>query len=568
MENYERLIGVARGKYPADIILTNGRVVNVFTGEIETCDVALCGERIAGVGHYHDGASVINLEGRYLIPGLINGHVHIESSLLDVPQYAQAIVPHGTTTVITDLHEIANVSGLHGLRYILGQAQHLPLKIFLMAPSCVPATNLETSGAEIGHQEILNMLSWDSCLGLGEMMNVKGVINADPLVLRKLRIEHTHIIDGHAPGLSGRDLNAYISAGIGSDHESTTLNEAKEKLQRGMYIMVREGSSEKNLEAILPLVDDKNYLRFILVVDDRTATDLKRDGDIDGVVRKAIALGLDPVKAVRMATLNPATYFGLRGYGAVAPGYLANLVVLDDIRDFNIDRVFFQGREVAQEGRATFSHSPGREPELPWAMHVKPFMPQSLRLRCGLRNMPVIEVVPGQIITRKVIKEVLVSGGEVVSDTRRDILKLAVVERHHASGNIGLGLVSGIGLKKGAIASSVAHDSHNIIAVGVEDTDLFRALKEVELVGGGLVAVAEGQVESLPLPVAGLLSNATLDEVVSKLESLDSMVHRMGSTLESPFATLSFLALPVIPELRLTDKGLVDVKEGRLIGLG
>jgi len=560
-----RLISVAKGELPADLILANARVVNVFTGEIEPGNVAICGESIAGVGNYHQARQVLDLRGRYLAPGLINGHTHLESSMLDVGQYARAVVPQGTLTVVTDLHELANVCGLEGIRYVMDYARRLPLELFLMAPSCVPATSLETSGADLEPETLRQVLRWKGVIGLGEVMNFPGVLGADATVLDKINLARGKVVDGHAPGVTGKNLTAYIAAGIYSDHESVSLDEAREKLRQGMYLMIREGSSEKNLDALLPLVTDRTYKRCLFVVDDRSCVDLLRDGDIDAVVRKAIRGGLDPVRAIQMATINVAECFRLARLGAVAPGYTADLIIIGELSSLQIDMVFHQGRLVAKEGKPLFPLYQPRGEELTNTVNIKPFDREALRLLASGETEPVIEIVPGQIITRKRTEKVKVLDGVVMPDIGRDILKLVVVERHKATGNIGLGLVTGFGLKRGAVASSIAHDSHNVIAVGTNDEDIFIAVKEIEKLQGGLV-VANGKVlASLALPIAGLLSDEPLEVVVDKLERLEQIAKDLGTTLPSPFATLSFLALPVIPELRLTDLGLVDVNEFKLI---
>jgi len=549
-----RLISVAKGELPADLLLANAKVVNVFTGKTEPGNVAICGDKIAGVGDYNKAKEVVDVGGRYIAPGLINGHIHPESSMLDIAQYARAVVPRGTTALVTDLHEIANVSGLEGIRYILNRARRLPLDLFLMAPSCVPATDRETSGANLGPEEISNIIRFKECLGLGEVMNFPGVIGGDGVVLKKIGLAEGKIIDGHAPGLSGKALSAYIAAGIYSDHESVSLDEAREKLGRGMWLMLREGSSEKNLEALLPLVTDKTFQRCMFVVDDRSCLDLLKDGDIDGVVRKAIRLGLDPVRAIQLATINPAEYFRRQGLGAVAPGYMANLIVLGDLTQLKIEQVFYRGKPVAKNGEPLFP-TPKASGGLDDTVRIKPFTTEALKFTASGGNEPVIEVIPGQIITRKKMEKI-----RAVPDLERDILKLVVVERHRATGNIGVGLVGGFGLKRGALASSIAHDSHNIIAVGASDGDIFTAIKEIERLKGGLVAAAGGKVlASLALPVAGLLSDQPLEIVASKLEKLERTAAELGTKLDSPFATLSFLALPVIPEIRLTDRGVVEV---------
>ncbi len=561
-----RLVLVAKGEMPADLVLANARVVNVFTGEIQPGSVAIYGGKIAGVGDYSRAKEAFDLEGRYLAPGFIDGHVHLESSMLDVAQYARAVVPRGTSAIVTDLHEIANVSGLAGMRYVLDSARRLPLDLFLMAPSCVPATHLETSGANLAAAALRQVLRWRKCIGLGEVMNYPGVIGGDEAMLEKINLFRGKVVDGHAPGVRGKELSAYIAAGIYSDHESVTLEEAREKLEQGMYTMIREGSSEKNLEALLPLVTDETYKRCMFVVDDRSCVDLLGDGDIDAVVRKAIALGLDPVRAIQLATVNPAEYFGLKGLGAIAPGYMANLVVIDDLSDLRIDRVYYRGKPVAEGGNALFPVNIAAGRGLTDTVHIKPFGVEDLKLTVSGETVPVIEIIPGQIITRKRQEKVKVVEGAVVSDVDRDILKLAVVERHHATGNIGLGLVTGFSLKQGALASSVAHDSHNIVAVGTNDEDILTAVRGIEKLQGGLVAAAGGRVlGSLALPVAGLLSREPLETVVEKLGKLERTAAGLGTTLTSPFSTLSFVALAVIPELRLTDLGLVDVTEFKLI---
>jgi adenine deaminase len=397
-------------------------------------------------------------------------------------------------------------------------------------------------------------------------MNYPGVLAGDDGILGKIESARGKVIDGHAPGVTGKDLNAYTGLGISSDHESVSLAEAAEKLGRGMYVMIREGSTEKNLEALLPLVTDKTYQRCFFVVDDRNCMDILHDGDIDAVVRKAIRLGLDPVRAVHLATINTAEHFRLEGLGAVAPGYYANLIVLDSLTDFKVKAVFYRGYQVARDGKPLFELRESQKGQLSHTVNVKPFSLDALKLKAKDEQALAIEIVPGQIVTRKKQIKVNVSEGLVTPDTSRDILKAAVVERHKATGNIGVGLVTGFGLKRGALASSTAHDSHNIVAVGTNDEDIYAAVKEVERLQGGIVVAAGGKVlGSLATPIAGLLSKEPLERVVAGLEKLEKTAKELGCTLPSPFAALSFLALPVIPELRLTDLGLVDVNEFRLI---
>jgi len=562
----EKLIATARGEAQADLLLTNARIINTFTAEIEKGNIAISQGRIAGIGDYSQAKQKIDLKGKYLAPGLINGHIHIESSMLHISEYARAVVPRGTSAIVTDLHEIANVAGLKGIRYLMDCARTLPMDCYFMAPSCVPATHLETSGAELGAKELKIAFRWKNVIGLGELMNFPGVLMRDKEVLKKVRLARGRVIDGHAPRVSGKDLNAYLTAGASSDHESTTLEEGREKLRRGMYLMIREGSSEKNLDDLLPLVTDKTYRRCLFVTDDRTCADLLREGDIDAVVRKAISRGLDPIRAIQMATINTAEHFRLRQVGAIAPGYAANLIAIDDLSKLSVDMVFHKGKLVAQNGKPLFSSSWRSDPEISHSVNIKPFNIEALKIPASRKNLPIIEIVPGQVTTKGIKLEPKVRDGFVVPDIERDILKLVVVERHKASGNIGLGLVKGFGLRKGALGSSIAHDSHNIVVAGTNDHDIFAAVKEISRLQGGLVAAAGGKIKgSLALPIAGLLSEEPLETVVSKLEELQKIAAGLGCVLPSPFATLSFLALAVIPELRLTDKGLVDVVAFKLL---
>jgi adenine deaminase len=561
----KELISVSGGEMPADLLLKNARIVNTFIGEIEQADVAIYGDRIAGVGDYSNAKEIIDLRGKFLAPGLINGHTHIESSMLHPARYAEAVVPRGTLTVVTDLHEIANVCGSEGIKFVTDVTRKLPLDMLFMAPSCVPATHLETSGARINSKEIKRILAHPKIIGLGEMMNFPGVVSGDEEVLKKISASKGKVIDGHAPGLAGKELNAYLSSGILSDHESTTLEEGKEKLRRGMYLMIREGSSEKNLDALLPLVTDNTYKRCFFVVDDLSCSDLLREGDIDAVVRKAIDRGLEPVRAIQMATINAAEYFRLHNRVGIGPGYIANLITINDLAKLEIDMVFYQGKLVARQGKPLFSPPPITL-ELRATVRIKPPMGKSLKIAAADETYPVIEIIPGQIVTKKAMEKVKVVDGAVMPDVERDILKLVVVERHRASGNIGIGLVKGFGLKKGALASSVAHDSHNIISVGTSDLDILKAIEEINRLQGGLVVCADLEIlASLPLPIAGLLSPEPLDVVVSQHEIVEKTAASLGKLPPAPFAILSFLALPVIPELRLTDLGLVDVSEFKLL---
>jgi adenine deaminase len=559
------IIAVARGDKEADLILRNARIINTFNGSIEEGNVAISGNRIAGIGDYNKSTKTIDLKGKYLAPGLINGHTHVESSMLHPARYAAAVIPRGTTSLMTDLHEIVNVCGIKGLEFYRSWAEKLPVDMFFMVPSCVPATHMETSGAEITPDDIRKLLELPNVLGLGEMMNFPGVIFGDPVVLQKIINAGGRVINGHAPMVSGKQLNAYISAGISSDHESTGLEEAREKLAKGLHLMIREGSTEKNLEDLLPLVTDSTYKRCMFVVDDRSCSDILSDGDIDAVVRKAIALGLDPVRAIQLASINTAEHFRVFDRGAIAPGYIANMIIISDLDNLIIDTVYYQGNPVAEDGKL-LEQLPAPGKELTDTINIKPFSVESLEIKTNNTDFPVIGIVPGQIITKRYGGGFKPVNGKVEPDLERDILKLVVVERHKATGNIGLGMVNGFGLKKGALASSVAHDSHNIIAVGTNDNDIYEAINDVARNGGGLTVCNNGNIlASLPLPVGGLLSAEPLKYVVSQHDKIDSIAASLGNLPVAPFALLSFLALPVIPELKLTDKGIVDVVQFKII---
>ncbi len=565
MTRARRLIGVARGQARAELLLRDARIVNTLSGCIERGDVLVSDGRIAAIGSFDSARRVMDLDGAFLLPGFIDGHTHIESSMLHPARYAEAVVPHGTLTLVTDLHEIANVCGVEGIEFCMRSGAKLPLDMKFMAPSCVPATSLETSGAALDAGVIRRLLRRRDVIGLGEVMNYPGVLSGSAEVLDKLEAARGRPIDGHAPGLLGRDLSAYVSAGIMSDHECTSLDEARQKLAVGMRIMIREGSSEKNLEALLPLAAGETYRRCMFVVDDRSAADLFYEGDIDHVVRKAIALGLDPVRAVQLASVNPAEYFRLHDRGAVAPGMVADLVTVEDLEDFVVDRVFRRGTLVAEGGRALFP-LPETRAELTDTVRTRPLCRQDLRIARTGTDFPVVGLVPGQILTRTRMLTPGISGDEYVSDPERDILKLVVVERHHATGNVGKGFVTGFGLTRGAIAGSVAHDSHNLVCAGVSDDDILGALRALERMQGGLAVFADGEVkEALALPVAGLLSPEPVQDVIAKQRRLEEAARQLGARPPAAFALLSFLALPVIPELRVTDLGVVDVGAFRVI---
>jgi adenine deaminase len=566
MDRLEELMAAARCEIEIDLLLSGGCIANLLSGEVHRADVAIHKGRIAGFD-CGTARETLDLDGKILAPGFIDGHVHIESSMVTVPEYARAVVPRGTTTVVADPHEIANVWGEAGVRYMLESSRDVPLNVFLMLPTCVPATNLESSGAALDADALAGLMQEESVLGLAEVMNYPGVIFRDPEVMKKLRLAGGKRIDGHAPGLKGRDLSAYISAGISSDHECTSLKEAEEKLRCGMYIMLREGSASKNLLDLLPLVTPKNSRQFLFVSDDRHPADILSEGHIDFMVKTAIEQGLDPIIALQIASINAARYFGFRDLGAIAPGYRADIAVLDELENPNVIRVIKDGKVVAEDGdliaRLGRPVTAGHK-----SMQIGPIGLRSFEIRAESGPANVIGVVPKQIITKSLQFFPKILKGKVVSDIDRDILKMAVVERHKATGNVGLGLVQGFGLVSGALATSVAHDSHNIAVFGVSEEDMREAVLAVVRMGGGLVAVAEGEVlSSLPLPVAGLLSEGYMRDVAEGIADCIDAAHRLGCKLVDPFMTLSFLCLPVIPELKLTDRGLVDVNKFQFVSL-
>jgi len=522
---------------------------------------------VVGFGAY-EGRERLDADGCFIAPGFIDAHIHLESTMLTPREFARVVVPMGTTAVVADPHEIANVLGLDGINYLLEASRDLPVTVFFMLPPCVPATDLETAGARLGAREIGMLLPHPRVLGVAEVMNYTAVLEKEPEILAKLRLGRGKRIDGHAPRLSGKDLNAYVGVGIKSDHECTTPEEALEKLRAGMHVFIRQGTIGKNLEALLPIVTPSNAVRCGLVSDDRHPTDLLAEGHINFLLQRAVALGLSPVTAVQMVTINPAKYFFTTDIGAVAPGYRADLVLLEDLTEFRARVVLKAGRPVARDG-ALVVELPQPAPAPRSAVNIGWSRMSGLEITAaGGGIAKVVDLVPDQLTTRKLLTRLAIRDGLAVADPSRDISKVAVVERHRGTGNVGLGFVRGLGLRAGALASTVAHDSHNVVVVGTNDADMLAALRAVERMQGGLAAVKDGTVlGAVSLPIAGLMSDEPVERVTSQVTELLAAARTLGSPLRDPFITLSFLALPVIPALRLTDRGLVDVERFRLVPL-
>ena len=562
----EELIRYARGDEPADLLIQNAKVVDVYGGEIIETAVAVVRSRIVGLGDYQ-ARETLDLEGAYLAPGFIDAHVHVESSLVTPAEFARAVVPLGTTTVVTDPHEIANVLGLDGIRFMFESAKGGPLSMFIMASSCVPATGMETNGAVLHSYDLASFKTDPWVLGLAEVMNFPGVVQGDRDVLDKIREFAGMVLDGHCPGLTGKDLMAYAAAGIGSDHECTTVEEAREKLQMGMTIFIREATNARNLKTLLPLVNHANQHRVCLCTDDRQPADLLDQGHIDFMVRTAIAEGVDPMTAIRMATCNAADYFRLNDRGSVTPGRRADFVVFADLEAPRPHIVFRGGRIRARDGRMIGPRADRRPYPLRSTINVD-WQKVDLRIAAEGPRVRVIGIVPDQLVTESLIDEPTVVDGLAVADPGRDLLKMAIIERHRSSGAVGLGFVRGLGLERGALASSIAHDHHNLVVVGADDESMLTAARRVAALGGGMV-VAEGDqpLAEVSLPLAGLMSDRPIGEVRQDLDRALEEAHRLGTPLHDPFMAMSFLGLEVIPSLKLTDKGLVDVDRFELVPL-
>jgi len=554
-------MAVARGDEPADLVLAGGKVLSVFTREWLDVDVAIKDGHVVGLGRYQ-GRERQDVSGAYLVPGFIDAHMHIESSKLTVDEFARAVVVQGTTAVVADPHEIANVLGTDGIHWLLDCCTDLPLDVYVMASSCVPASRFESPRRPFTTGDIESLLRRHRTIGVAEMMNFPGVIAGDEAEVAKLTTGLTDHVDGHAPGVRGPALNAYIAAGIRSDHEATTYEEALEKRRLGMWVMLREASIARNLRDLLPLVKKFGTERCMFCTDDREPGFIVEEGHINQMVRVAVAEGISPKDAIVMATINPAGYHRLWHLGAIAPGYQADILVLDDLVSFAPRQVFKRGApprftklEVPEWVRQT--------------IHVAPVSASSFRIPGGPRRIRVIKVIAGQLLTGTEIVEPAVRDGSIVAEVARDLVKIAVLERHHASGRIGLGLATNVGLKRGAFASTVAHDAHNVVVLGVDDEDMAACACRLAEIGGGIVVAEGGRVtEELPLPVAGLMSDQPLALVHERLRSMELRLAGMGVAMTAPFMTLSFLALSVIPELKITDRGLVDVANFQLVPLG
>ena len=557
----QRIIAVAAGREKADLVLKNAKYLNVFSNEFLCGDIAVANGLIAGVGKY-DGKTEIDVSGKLVLPGFIDAHIHLESSMVTPAEFAKAVVAHGTTTVITDPHEITNVMGIDGVEYMIQASQNLPIDVHFMMPSCVPATEIDESGAELDCKDIDLYLDNKKVLGLAEMMNYVGVINGDKNVLSKIVTSQAHHkkIDGHAPELSGNDLNAYIAAGVYSDHECSTFENALEKLRKGQFIMIREGTAAHNLKALMPLLTQQYYSRCMFATDDKHPSDLLHGGHIDYIVKQALKNGADPIVALKTATHHAARYFLLNNKGAIASGYLADIVVVDNLEDFNVETVFKRGKLVFDGEVKDFS-APTVDEKLAEkcfdTFHINSVMPSSFKVdgKLGL-----IGLVGGELLTRNL-------GTADKIDVENDILKIACIERHKGTNHIGVGYVKGYSLKSGAVATSVAHDSHNIITVGCNDDDIAVAVNAIKDSKGGIAVVENGKIKALlELPIAGLMSDEPLTTVNEKLENAKSSAYELGADKSiDPFMTLSFLSLPVIPSLRITTKGVFDAENWKML---
>ena len=572
-------ISAACGRKKAELVLKHAKIVNVFTETIEEGDVAVEDGMIVGIGAY-DGVQEIDVEGKYVAPGLIDGHIHLESSMASPEEFARMVVPHGTAAVVTDPHEIANVAGTAGIRYMLEATEGLDLDVYFMMPSCVPSTGLDEAGAVLHAADLEPFYENPRVLGLAEMMNSYGVVAGDEGCVEKLEVTRNHgkLIDGHAPMLSGKGLNAYVAAGVQSDHECSTFEEAKEKFARGQWIMVRQGTAAKNLEKLMPMFEAPYYQRAMLVTDDKHAGELGRDGHIDSIIRKAVKLGADPVRAVKMGSLNAAEYFGLKGMGAVAPGYQADLVIFEDLKDFQVKQVYRGGKLVAEDGRLVTDRAEKERSQKVWdeeiqsrvfhSFHMKPIEKKDLELPKTGSKVRVIDLMDHELTTGERIEEFRETPGLAPGvDLEKDIVQIAVFERHHGSGHVGLGFLGNYGLKRGAVATSVGHDSHNLVVAGGCDEDMIAAGNRVLENEGGLAIAVDGKVVGeLALTVAGLMSDLPVEEADRKLEEMKAKLGELGirDGIDG-FMTLAFVSLPVIPAIRVNTLGIVDVERQEIV---
>ena len=561
MDDLGRRLAVARGDEPADLVVQRGRIFSVFTREWLEVDVAVVDGIVAGLGDY-EGRETLDAEGRFVVPGFVDTHMHLESVKLMVDEFARLVLPLGTTAVVADPHEIANVLGVDGVHWLLDASSDLQLDVFFMAPSCVPASPFESPRRALGPGDLESLMRRRRVLGLAEMMNFPGVVGGDPGELAKLRLDGAEHVDGHAPGLLGKELQAYAASGIRSDHEALTVDEGRERLRAGMWLLVREASMARNLLDLLPLVGEYGPGRIAFCTDDRDPDDIVDDGHVNGMVRKAVAAGVAPEDALVMASFNPALWHGLSSHGAIAPGYQADLLLLPDLERFVPDTVLKRGKPLED---APTSSVPD------WVrqtVRIRPVAPADFEIRSNGAPVRAIGLVEDQVVTEAMVQEPAVEAGLAVADAERGLAKIAVVERHLGTGRIGLGFVAGCGLRRGALASTVAHDAHNLVVVGMADPDMAFAVERLAELGGGIVAVDEGRVlAECPLPIAGLLSDAPLADVIAQSRACNEAAHELGWSGATPFLTLSFLGLSVIPHLKITDRGLVDVDAFELVPL-
>ncbi len=569
----QRRIAVASGREEADLVIRNGKIIDVFNAEIMYGDIAIVDGYIVGIGEYK-GRKVIDAEGKYVSPAFMDGHVHIESSMVTPVEFAKISLQHGVTSVVADPHEIANVLGTKGIQYMIDATAHVPFDFYFMLPSSVPATNFEHAGAIIEVKDLKPFFEYPRVLGLGEVMNFEAVFNGEDAMIEKLAETKKHggKIDGHGAGLNKKELNIYLSVGIKTDHESTSRKEARERLQRGMYLMIREGTVAKDLKNLIDVVNISNSRRCLFVTDDKHIDDLVKEGSIDHNIRLAISSGVAPITAIQMATINAAECFQLDHKGAIAPGYQADLLLLDDIDNLRISCVMKDGKLVVENGKLTafeHEHQTIKETELVETIHIDGLAKTDFQLKVTSKLANIIGIIPNSLITKHLVEEIDVVDGSFMPSTLHDQLKLAVIERHRSTKHIGLGIVKGFRLQSGAIASTIAHDSHNIVIVGTNDEDMFIAAQKLKEIQGGLVVINHGEViASLSLPIAGLLSKKTYQNVNIELAKLkESLVQLGAGTAFNPFLTLSFLSLPVIPELKLTDQGLFHVSQFRKIAI-